>query len=141
MGTLGGALYMENLKKAYYWLDLSEDDIETAKWLLEGKRFLHMGFFCHLAVEKSLKAVAAYTTNSVPPKIHDLLKLAKLSGVLELLSEEQINFLEQLTPLQIEARYPEYKERIAKALNEEKCKLIFAATEEFLCWIKKKLER
>jgi hypothetical protein len=68
-------------------------------------------------------------------------KLAKRGGIDNKLSEEQILFLNELMPLHIEGRYPEYKENIAKTLNAEKCAEIFKKTEEFLCWIKKELER
>ena len=44
-------------------------------------------------------------------------------------------------PLQIEARYPEYKEKISSFLTEKYCIKLLNDTEEFLCWIKKKLER
>ncbi|MDR3263217.1 MAG: HEPN domain-containing protein [Clostridiales bacterium] len=47
--------------------------------------------------------------------------------------------MDELNPLNIEARYPEYKEQIAKTLTPERCKAIIAKTEELLCWIKKQL--
>ena len=127
-------------EKTKYWLDLCEDDLITAKALLAAKRFLHMGLFCHLVAEKALKAVIAHTTNVIPPKIHDLQKLAALSGIFDSLSNEQFVLLDLLKPLQIEARYPEYKEKVADTLNESFCEQLLAETEEFLCWIKKQLE-
>ena len=30
--------------KVAYWLDLCDDDLITAKWLLEGGRLLHCGY-------------------------------------------------------------------------------------------------
>ena len=50
-----------------------------------------------------------------------------------------INLLNKLTPLQIEARYPEYKEKIAALLTENYCNKLLEETEGFLCWIKEKL--
>jgi hypothetical protein len=41
----------------------------------------------------------------------------------------------------IEARYPEYKARIAKTLTDEITARIYKETGEFLCWIKEKLEK
>ena len=46
-----------------------------------------------------------------------------------------------LTPLQIEARYPEYKEKITALLTEKYCVDLLDKTEVFLCWIKAKLGR
>ena len=128
-------------EKTQYWLDLCEDDLLTAESLLKSDRFLHMGFFCHMIVEKALKAVIADKTNEMPPKIHDLLRLATYSGAFDDLSEEQLSLIDRLKPLQIEARYPEHKERIAKTLTPKYCKQILTETEGFLCWIKQRLEK
>ena len=128
------------IEKVQYWLDLCDDNLITAKWLLEGKRYLDMAFFCNQISEKSLKAVVACVTNETPPKTHDLHKLAKLGNIGERLNDEQRLFLDDISKYQIEARYPETKERIAKALTDEKCKQILEETEGFLRWIKKLLK-
>ena len=122
-----------------YWLDLANDDVLTAKTLLDGKRYLHAGFFCHLIAEKTLKAMIASVTSEIPPKTHDLTKLAVRGGIFDDLSEQQQSLLKDLNPLQIEARYPEYKGRIEQALSADIAIRLFSETEDFLCWIKKKL--
>ena len=127
--------------KTTYWLELCDDDLISAKALLNSKRWLHMGFFCHMVVEKSLKAVIAEKTKEIPPKIHDLPKLADLGAIWIVLSKEQKELFKKLIPLQIEARYPEYKERIASTLTQEYCNQLLTETEEFLCWIKQQLEK
>jgi HEPN domain-containing protein len=127
------------MDKVQYWLDLADDDVITAKALLDSERFLPMGFFCHLIAEKALKAVVASVTEETPPKLHDLEKLAKRGNISEKLSEEQVLFLDELMPLHVDGRYPEYKANIAKTLNTEKCAEILKKTEEFLCWIKNEL--
>jgi len=127
--------------KVQYWLDLCVDDLATAKVLLESKRLLHMGFFCHMIIEKALKALIVDRTDEIPPKIHDLQKLAVCGEIFNNLSEEQLAFIDKLTPLQIEARYPEHKEKIASALTVEACQNILTETEVFLCWIKRQLEK
>jgi HEPN domain-containing protein len=127
--------------KVEYWLDLCDDDLITAKALLEKKRLLHMGFFCHMIVEKSLKAAVASRTGTTPPKIHDLARLANLGGLWETLSNEKKDLMKTLIPLQIETRYPEHKEKVAATLTIDFCKQILSETEEFLCWIKQQLEK
>jgi HEPN domain-containing protein len=129
------------LDKVEYWLELADEDVLAAKTLLDGKRHLHTGFFCHLVTEKALKAMIASVTSEIPPYIHDLAKLAERGGIFDDLSEQQHNLLKDLSPLQIEARYPEYKERVAKKLTLEVTKHLFQETEAFLCWIKKRLEK
>ena len=129
------------LNKADYWLDLCDEDMITAKLLLKGKRLLHMAFFCHQITEKALKAVVSDVTDEIPPKIHDLLKLANISGTYGDLSEKQLSFIEEINPFNIEARYPDYKTKIETTLTNEKCVRLLKETEDFLCWIKKKLEK
>ena len=127
--------------KVNYWLELCDEDLITAKVLLKSKRLLHLGFVCHMIVEKSLKAAIANKTSEIPPKIHNLIRLANLGDVADDLSEEQLNLLDELKPLQIEARYPEYKTAIRETLTLEQCKRLLKETEDFLCWIKKRLDR
>ena len=54
-------------------------------------------------------------------------------------SEEQKDFIDQIEPLNIEARYPSHKERLLKSLSESKCKEILENTITLQTWIKTKL--
>jgi HEPN domain-containing protein len=125
--------------RAEYWLDLCDDDLITAKWLQSGNRLLHMAYFCHLVCEKALKAAAADASDEMPPKTHDLVKLAKKCSFFGKLTAEQQTFLDEVSQYQIEARYPEHKQKLEKRLNSEYCSNLMQRTEEFLCWIKKQL--
>jgi HEPN domain-containing protein len=127
--------------KVKYWLDLSDEDMSVAKVLLDGKKLLYCCFMCHLAVEKALKAVIAKdcAEDDLPPKWHNLTKLAHHAKIFEIMPKEQQDFLEDLNPLNIEARYPEYKNKIASAISKESCLNLIVKTEEMLCWIKKQL--
>jgi len=127
--------------KVEYWLELCDDDLRAAKNLLASKDYLWMGFICHLIAEKALKAVVANTTEEAPPKIHDLPRLANIAGISGELPEGHKNLLNNLMPLHIEARYPEHKEKVAATLTDDYCAKILKETEEFLCWIKQKLEK
>ncbi len=122
-----------------YWVDIAEYDLETARVMLETKRFLYVGFMCHQVIEKILKALWVSVQNEIPPYTHNLMLLAKESKIYSLLSEKQINFIQKLRPLNVESRYPEYKEKIFKSLNEKKCRDILKDTEELFQWIKAKL--
>lgn len=55
------------------------------------------------------------------------------------MSEEQLDFIDELEPLNIEARYPSYKERLMKSLTEDRCKELIRQTNELRTWIKSKL--
>jgi HEPN domain-containing protein len=124
-----------------YWLILADYDIETAKAMLSSHRFLYVGFMCHQTIEKGLKAVISRDCEEgeIPPKIHNLLKLSARAKVYELMSEKQQDFIAALNPLNIEARYPEYKNEIAAGLTSENCDELIQETEALLGWIKNQL--
>ena len=124
--------------KVKYWLDLASDDLDTAKLLCKKKKLLFSSFLCHLVIEKGMKAAVASTGTS-PPKSHDLVKLAKLAGVYTLMNDEQKDLLDTLSPLNIEARYPSYKNNITKSLDKATLKAIIKETEALLRWTEKQL--
>ena len=134
-------VYMSNFEKFEYWLELCDDDLETAIWLLKGSRLLHCGYFCHQIAEKAFKAAISKNTGEIQPKIHDLPKLAANGNLYDKLSKQHLNLLDKLKSMQIEARYPEYKEAISQTLNLVYYKELFDETEDLLCWIKQQLEK
>ena len=98
-----------------------------------------MGFICHQAIEKVFKAYFTELKSEIAPFSHSLSYLAMKGDFYELFSEEQKDFIDQLEPLNIEARYPSHKERLMKSLTEEKCNEILKNTKELQQWIKVKL--
>jgi len=128
-------------EKVEYWLKLADYDIETSRAMLTSGRYLYVGFMCHQTIEKALKAVISRdcAEGEIPPKIHDLSKLAVRAKLFDLMTEEQQDFIEDLNPLNIEARYPEYKDEIAAGLTKENCGELIEETEALLCWIKEQL--
>lgn len=109
--------------------------------MLEGKKFLYVGFMCHQAIEKILKSYYLFVHAENPPYTHNLSYLAKQCGIYEEFSEEQRNLMDVLEPLNLEARYPTHKEKLLKTLNYERCREIINRTKELYQWIKEKLLR
>ena len=129
---------MDN-KITYYWIEMSDYDFDTAKAMLETKRYLYVAFMCHQTIEKILKAYWSNVLEAPPLKIHSLSRLAEKSGLDKDMSEEQTDFIDELEPLNIEARYPSYKERLMKSLTPERCKELIEQTDKLRIWIKSKL--
>jgi HEPN domain-containing protein len=125
--------------KQLYWIGISDYDLETADAMLQSKRYLYVGFMCHQAIEKIFKAYYTGVKSEPVPFSHSLSYLAKKGDFYESFSEEQKDFIDQLEPLNIEARYPSHKERLLKSLTEEKCSEILKRTKEIQLWIKEKL--
>jgi len=73
---------MINIQKQIdYWIDSAEDDILTADLLIREKRLLHGLFFCHLVIEKAIKAHYVKTTGNVAPRTHNLINLSETAGL------------------------------------------------------------
>lgn len=130
---------MDREERVNYWIELAKYDLDTAKVMLKGARYLYVGFMCHQVIEKSLKAYFTSVLEDNPPYIHNLTILAKKSNIYDSLNTYQIDILDLLEPLNIQARYPTSKDRILKSLTKEKCKKIIEQTEELFVWIKSKL--
>ena len=125
--------------KVTYWIEMSDYDFDTAKAMLETKRYLYVAFMCHQTIEKILKAYWSNVLEEPPLKIHSLSRLAEKSGLDKDMSEEQTDFIDELEPLNIEARYPSYKERLMKSLTPERCNELIEQTDKLRIWIKSKL--
>ena len=127
-------------KKVDYWLELSDYDLQTAAVMLDGRRFLYVGFMAHQSVEKILKAYFVKNSNDkTPPHSHRLSLLAEKASLYSFFSESQKNFIDILEPMNIESRYPSNRDRLLKSLTEERCAQILQETEELHSWIKQKL--
>lgn len=125
--------------KVKYWIELSDYDFDTAKAMHSTGRYLYVGFMCHQVVEKMLKAYWSNVLEEPPLKIHTLSRLAERSGLDKEMTTKQLDFIDVLEPLNIEARYPSYKETLMKALTESYCEEIIKQTNELRIWIKSKL--
>jgi HEPN domain-containing protein len=118
------------------WLDLAEYDLESAKVLLNGKRFLTMAFSCQQAIEKILKAIYVKEKSITPPYTHNLIKILSELSINEKIDDKKNNFIENLNSYYLETRYTEEIDNINKILNQEKSKIIFDDTKDLFEWLK-----
>jgi HEPN domain-containing protein len=130
---------MTNDEKVQYWIEISDDDVETTEVLLNGKRYLFMCFTCHLLTEKIFKAYYAKVTEQTPPFTHDLRYLASHTDLWDDLTELQKDLVDNLALYNIKGRYPEYRSRIASVLTQATCQDIFNQTKALQLWIKEKI--
>jgi HEPN domain-containing protein len=126
-------------EKIKYWFELADYDYETAEAMLNSKRYLYVGFMCHQTIEKILKALFVKTIQEIPPKIHSLSILIKKIGIENEIYSQFTLIIDKLEPLNIEARYPTYKDELTKLLTKDYCLEIINETRQLLTWIKMKL--
>ena len=125
--------------KVTHWVKLSDENLRVAKDLLKSKHLLQTGFFCHLTIETIFKAYFTQLKDELPPYIHKLARLAELAGFYDAMSDTQKDFIYKLDPFNIEARYPEYKNMLARSLNVQICENLLQQTQDLQLWIKEKI--
>ena len=121
--------------KVQYWQGLADYDIDSAEVMFRGGKWLYVAFMCHQAIEKSIKSHWCAVKEEDVPYLHNLMKLAQSSGLLSKMTQEQQKLMAELMPMNIECRYPSYKEDLSSLLTEEYCKDLLDRTKELKLWI------
>jgi len=119
------------------WLKSAVEDLGTAKDLLRLGRFSGCLFFCHLVIEKTLKAIYIKVNDTYPPPTHKLINLANLSK-LKLSTELKLH-LSEITTFNVEVRYDIFKEKLYKKATKEFTQKYFDITKELFIKFKKLL--
>ena len=91
-------------KQIDYWRNGANEDWEVAQELVERGRTRHGVLFAHVALEKAIKADVCRQTRDLAPRIHNLVRLAELSGIPARI--EQMKVLAEMNVFNIEGRYP-----------------------------------
>lgn len=116
-----------------YWRESAQHDIESAEGIFDSKRYDWCLFVGHLALEKILKAVFVdRNDNNMPPKIHNLVRLAELSKIE--IDDEQKFLLDKINDFNIQMRYPDYKLEFYKQCNAEYANEYLGKIKEFYTW-------
>lgn len=121
-----------------YWLQSAEHDFKAANSLFKSKKFDWCLFVGHLVLEKTLKAIFVAHNEKVPPKLHNLVKLAELARLI--LTEEQILFLDEVNDFNLETRYPDFKLEFYKRCTKKYAKGYLKKIKEFYQWLKSQLK-
>jgi len=122
-----------------YWLNSAKNDLEAAEQLFISGKYDWSLFIGHLVIEKILKALfVSNNDNKIPPKTHNLLKLAELSNLV--LSNDSKLFLDEVNDFNLEVRYPEYKQEFYKLCNKEFTSKYFIKIKEFSKWLESQIE-
>jgi HEPN domain-containing protein len=119
---------------AQFWLDLARGDLRVTRALLESAEPLYVGFFCHLAVEKALKAWCLERTGKSPPRSHDLEVLAAVAGLRDPMPERLRLLLKQLMPFAVEVRYPASAAHLAAFRDGRVARDMLEETEAVWSW-------
>lgn len=119
-----------------FWHEGADDALATARSLMDAKRYHHALFFCHLGIEKLLKARIVVATNEPPMPIHNLLRLAQTAGLM--MTDEQRAWLREIDKFNIAARYDDYKQKFYKKATAKFATLWFKRTKELFIWLRQR---
>jgi HEPN domain-containing protein len=127
---------MDVAKHIAFWLESAREDWSASRSLLDKGHIRHGLFFVHLAVEKTIKAAVVGRTGGVPPKSHDLLRLATLAN----LDPEgtRRSALARVNQYCVEGRYPD---NWGSAPSDEEAAEVVLLAEGLLEWLKQASER
>lgn len=127
-------------QEAINWLTYlkqeSQESYETALDLFEDRHNHFALFFCHLALEKIIKACFLFQKNKFAPPVHDLIFLVKKAGIA--LQKETITLLAEINTFNIRARYEDYKREFYKKATAEYTKKWLDTTHDLLEFFREK---
>lgn len=116
------------------WLASAQYDLETARHMQKTGRYIYVIFMCHLAIEKTLKAIVCETTNAAPPRTHNLVRLMELGNVV--LEARLEIFVRNLSQVSVETRYPEELTDMVARFPKPVAKSHLKQTEEVITCLK-----
>lgn len=125
---------MRNVVKE--WLKSAERDLQDALVLFRNKSYKNCVLHCHQAIEKMLKSIIIQKGYRLI-RTHDLIALvddAKLK-----LPSDIINFIDQLNPHYLPAKYPDITFKFN--YNRIKIQQILKRTKEVFKWLRLELNR
>ena len=120
------------------WMNRAKADLAAADGNLRIRQFYVSVFLCHQAVEKGLSALYVECRREVPPRSHDVLRLAVAVN----LPARLRGFVTELMPSSVMARYPDAADADpAQTYSRRITEIILKNTTEVLDWIRKQCER
>lgn len=131
---------VQDLRKLIeYWFLASSEDLQVARGLFKSKRYSYCMFFCHLSLEKMLKAFVVAKTKDHAPFTHNLPFLAGKADLV--LDKNELAFLSEMNRWNLEARYPSDIDSMKKSINVSIARRNLSMTEKFLSCLKSKLQK
>lgn len=117
-----------------YWLTESDKDLSVMQSLFANGHYTWSLFVGHLSLEKALKALFAKRIDIQVPRSHHLLKIARDCDLA--LTDEQDDFLLEVTTYNLKGRYPDYKQSFAHKATRDFTATRIEKIKEVQQWLK-----
>ena len=118
-----------------FWVKQSDEDWRVVQSLFTNRHYAHALFYCHLSLEKILKALVVQKTKEHSPYIHNLLVLAQ-KAVIHVSQEQQEQF-QEITTFNVRARYDDVKHQFYRKATKEYTEKYIEITKQLRLWLKK----
>lgn len=144
---MGSDSLVNSREKYEYWLEAAKYDLESARVMLNGGRYMYVAFMSQQAIEKLVKGIYTLYTDNEAPMIHNIWNIfrqlkqeAKLEEYLNMEEFEKNlskykNFFVELLTYYISGRYPTFKEKISNSIDFTRAQRVLVNTEEAFVWI------
>lgn len=119
------------------WAKSSQEDMRTAADLFRTHHYQYCLFFCHLSIEKILKALIVKNTGRAPLPIHNLRRLVRDINIQ--LSDMDLALLDEINEFNIKARYNDFKFAFYKKATEDFTLKYLNKSKKLYLWLKKQL--
>lgn len=124
-------------KSTLNWLLSAEYDLKTAATLLKNRRYIYVVFMCHLALEKTLKAVLSEMCKELPPYTHNLNRLLEMGNIS--LPEEFQDFISKINLQSVPTRYPEDFKRLSREFDRKIAEDYLKQTKRTIKWLRQNI--
>jgi len=116
------------------WMEMSKDDLESARANFKIKKYYVCAFLCQQAVEKALKALLIKKYKKLI-KTHDLVLLGRKTGLSDFLIEK----CKLLSRVSIETRYGFLDIIPSKKFNRQNSLKYLNIAKEIVKWVEKRI--
>lgn len=120
-----------------FWIDGSDEASRVAEDLYRLDHRSFCLFFCHLTLEKMLKAVLAKKSPGQSYYIHSLSKLATIAELN--LPTDWLEVLDEISTFNVKARYNDIKLELYKRATPAYTKRFLNKTKEIKQWLKEQI--
>jgi HEPN domain-containing protein len=123
--------------KFQYWLSYSNNDMDSAEFMLKSGRWYYTVFMCQQAIEKLIKGLYLLYVDDNVPRLHDINGIFdrfkdKLPGQL---SDDQIGLFDTLSQFYLKSRYPDYTSSLTSLITGEYAKSIYENSRRAYQWL------
>ena len=105
------------LRQIDYWINSANHDLDVSETLFQSGKYDWCLFIAHLILEKILKAFYVKNIGKIPPRIHDLVRMANMAKIE--FDEDTLEFMDAVNTFNISTRYPDEKLQFYKMCTRE----------------------